>query len=239
MHICFRARPLLALVFLAASLPLPLTYLDCSGGGLLSTPAQAQSRVRNLIGRLRGKTMPEGIVKTNGRIEATPGRRRGEISRPAGRHHRRGRQRGPSRAGRRPSIVAGIRGPAAGGAIQRGARQTDDGRGGGAHRSAQCCSGGGQIRLRTRRGARWPECDYYSRQTFDQRRRNYEGADAGVQGATAQRAASRRRHQELRRRGRTHRGGIARPDSGFAQNGTSTIPARSQRRSRSLPAARS
>ncbi|MBZ6077602.1 HlyD family secretion protein [Microvirga puerhi] len=33
--------------------------------------AQAQSRLRTLIDRLRGASMPEGIVKTNGRIEAT------------------------------------------------------------------------------------------------------------------------------------------------------------------------
>lgn len=33
--------------------------------------AQAQSRIKALIERLRGDTMPSGIVKTNGRIEAT------------------------------------------------------------------------------------------------------------------------------------------------------------------------
>ena len=33
--------------------------------------AQAQSRIKALIERLRGDTMPDGIVKTNGRIEAT------------------------------------------------------------------------------------------------------------------------------------------------------------------------
>lgn len=38
----------------------------------LSAPgAQAQSRIKALIERLRGDTMPDGIVKTNGRIEAT------------------------------------------------------------------------------------------------------------------------------------------------------------------------
>ena len=31
----------------------------------------AQSTLRTLIDRLRGETMPEGIAKTNGRIEAT------------------------------------------------------------------------------------------------------------------------------------------------------------------------
>lgn len=39
---------------------------------VLAAPgAQAQSRIKALIERLRGDTMPDGIVKTNGRIEAT------------------------------------------------------------------------------------------------------------------------------------------------------------------------
>ncbi len=53
-----------------------------SAGALLSGPAQAQSAQKNpieqarsavesLIDRLRGRDMPEGIVKTNGRLEAT------------------------------------------------------------------------------------------------------------------------------------------------------------------------
>ena len=40
------------------------------GAGFVAT-AQAQSRLRELIDRLRGATMPDGIVKSNGRIEAT------------------------------------------------------------------------------------------------------------------------------------------------------------------------
>jgi len=41
------------------------------GGGFLLSSAHAQSRLRTLIDRLRRATLPEGIVKTNGRIEAT------------------------------------------------------------------------------------------------------------------------------------------------------------------------
>ena len=41
-------------------------------GRLSITPsAQAQGLIRNLIARLRGATLPDGIVKSNGRIEAT------------------------------------------------------------------------------------------------------------------------------------------------------------------------
>ncbi|TDR89717.1 HlyD family secretion protein [Enterovirga rhinocerotis] len=38
---------------------------------VVSPPAVAQSRVKALIDRLRGDAMPQGVVKTNGRIEAT------------------------------------------------------------------------------------------------------------------------------------------------------------------------
>src|SRR5215470_12988413 len=41
-----------------------------SNGGVVSA-ARAESKLRTLIDQLRGATMPAGIVKTNGRIEAT------------------------------------------------------------------------------------------------------------------------------------------------------------------------
>lgn len=50
-----------------------LTPLDSDsiGGSPLLPKAQAQSRISKLIARLRGETMPEGIVKSNGRLEGT------------------------------------------------------------------------------------------------------------------------------------------------------------------------
>src|SRR6516165_1455960 len=48
----------LLLILLAGSLPVSLSV-------------HAESEFRHLLGRLRGKTMPEGIFKTNGRLEAT------------------------------------------------------------------------------------------------------------------------------------------------------------------------
>ena len=41
-----------------------------SGGFGFTSSAQAQM-IRNLIARLRGETLPAGVVKSNGRIEAT------------------------------------------------------------------------------------------------------------------------------------------------------------------------
>src|SRR5271166_4839345 len=50
-------------------------FLTCnsgqSGGGALVPSAHAQGMIRDLIARLRGETLPDGVVKSNGRIEAT------------------------------------------------------------------------------------------------------------------------------------------------------------------------
>ncbi len=63
-------------LFLAALLSASVLTLDhsgscCSVGSWLSPPAAHAQPVRNMIERLRAKRMPAGIVKTNGRIEAT------------------------------------------------------------------------------------------------------------------------------------------------------------------------
>ena len=42
-----------------------------TGGVSWVPPAHAQGMIRNLIARLRGQTLPEGIAKANGRLEAT------------------------------------------------------------------------------------------------------------------------------------------------------------------------
>ncbi|MBV8795635.1 MAG: HlyD family efflux transporter periplasmic adaptor subunit, partial [Hyphomicrobiales bacterium] len=44
---------------------------DANRGVSLASSAHAQGVIRNLIARLRGQTLPDGIVKSNGRIEAT------------------------------------------------------------------------------------------------------------------------------------------------------------------------
>ena len=45
--------------------------VEPNGGLSLAPSAHAQGLIRNLIARLRGETLPDGIVKSNGRIEAT------------------------------------------------------------------------------------------------------------------------------------------------------------------------
>jgi HlyD family secretion protein len=47
------------------------TSSDPKRGFSLAPSAHAQGVIRNLIARLRGQTLPDGIVKSNGRLEAT------------------------------------------------------------------------------------------------------------------------------------------------------------------------
>ena len=72
---------LVSAIMLGAAL-ICASVLGVPNGGLLIVSAYAQSNQQNplekartsvetLINRLRGRDMPEGIVKTNGRIEAT------------------------------------------------------------------------------------------------------------------------------------------------------------------------
>ncbi|MCL2427799.1 MAG: HlyD family efflux transporter periplasmic adaptor subunit [Alphaproteobacteria bacterium] len=57
---------LAAVAVFVAGTPLPRT-----GHGSVIAAADAQSRLRTLIDRLRGNTLPAGVARTNGRIEAT------------------------------------------------------------------------------------------------------------------------------------------------------------------------
>jgi len=71
MYIRYLAGALLVSLFAAASMPLSPTNLPPSVKEFLSPAAQAKSKFRSLLDRVLGESMPEGIVKTNGRIEAT------------------------------------------------------------------------------------------------------------------------------------------------------------------------
>ena len=55
----------------AAAAALLLGVAGPAARDLIVAPAQAQSTLRQFVNRLRGVTLPEGIVRTNGRIEAT------------------------------------------------------------------------------------------------------------------------------------------------------------------------
>ena len=61
---------LLVSVFAVGSVPLPCALTHSSVAGLLSPTAEAKSKFRSLLDRVLGRSMPDGIYKTNGRIEA-------------------------------------------------------------------------------------------------------------------------------------------------------------------------
>ncbi len=61
----------LAIVLVTGGVPLPSAVTHSFVGNCFLPAAQAKSRVRNMLDRVLGRNMPEGIFKTNGRIEAT------------------------------------------------------------------------------------------------------------------------------------------------------------------------
>jgi HlyD family secretion protein len=80
--VCLVSAIMLGAALICAVLVAVTSALGVPNGGLLIASAYAQSNQQNplekartsvetLINRLRGRDMPEGIVKTNGRIEAT------------------------------------------------------------------------------------------------------------------------------------------------------------------------
>ena len=80
--VCLVSAIMLGAALICAVLMAVTSVLGVPNGGLLIVSAYAQSNQQNplekartsvetLINRLRGRDMPEGIVKTNGRIEAT------------------------------------------------------------------------------------------------------------------------------------------------------------------------
>ncbi len=70
-----RSRFLVGVLALSAfavlSAPLPYALRHSPTAAFLSPAAEAKSKFQSLLDRMLGRSMPEGIFKTNGRIEAT------------------------------------------------------------------------------------------------------------------------------------------------------------------------
>jgi HlyD family secretion protein len=185
MHIRFLTSVLLAVVFAAGSVPLPLSTVHPSVRGLLSPAAEAKSRIRNLLDRVLGEKLPEGIVKTNGRIEATqvdvaakyPGRLV-DVTVEEGSEVKAGQVVGRVSS---PEYEAQLR--AAQSNVERAKHAMAEAESLIAQRNAALTAAKSDFE----RGEQLIKNQTITQQTFDQRRRNYEGAQAGVQGATAQR----------------------------------------------------
>ena len=192
--------------------------------------AHAEGFIKNLIARLRGETLPAGIVKSNGRIEAT---QVDVSSKYAGRlaevHGRGGVERLPG-AGDRPDLLAGIRGAASRRPGERAERQ------------GRPCGRRGRDHLAPER-ARIRQVRFSARPGADEDRLHHQ---AGVRAAQAQLRFGGRggdelhlaegsgavQDQELRSGGRTHRIDHPRPDARLAAQRPRAVPARARGRGR-------
>jgi HlyD family secretion protein len=179
------ARILLAVFFVAGSAPLPATYLNSTAGRFLAPIAQAKGPVRNFITRLLGQSLPEGIVKTNGRIEATqvdiaakyPGRLT-DISIEEGSEVKAGQVVGRVSS---PEYEAQLR--AAESNVDKAKQALVEAQALIDQRNAILAAAKSDYD----RGVELVGKQIITQQTFDQRKRNYEGGQANVQAAIAQR----------------------------------------------------
>ncbi len=184
MNIRFLVGVLLVFVFVAGSSPLPVSTQPWLGG-LLSPTAQAKSKVRSLLDRLTGKSMPQGIVKTNGRIEATqvdvaakyPGRLT-DITVEEGSEVKAGQVVGRISS---PEYEAQLR--AAQSNVERAKQAMAEAVSLIDQRNATLAA----TKSDFERGQELIGKQIITQQTFDQRQRNYEASQASVRGAIAQR----------------------------------------------------
>jgi len=185
MHICFLVGALLVVGFVVGGVLLAPSSVHPSIGSLLAPTAEAKSKVRSLLDRVLGKSMPEGIVKTNGRIEATqvdvaakyPGRLV-DITVEEGSEVKAGQVVGRVSS---PEYEAQLR--AAQFNVERAKQSMAETESLIDQRKATLAAAKSDFE----RGQELVGKQIITQQTFDQRRRNYEGAQASVQGAIAQR----------------------------------------------------
>jgi len=188
MHIRQLAAALFVSVFVAGSPPLPSSCRHSAVGAFIAPAAEAKSlreRARSLLDRVMGTSMPEGIVKTNGRIEAIqvdvaakyPGRLV-DITVEEGSEVRAGQVVGRISS---PEYEAQLR--AAQSNVDKARQALAEAESLITQRNAVLAAAKSDFE----RGKELIGKQIITQQTFDQRQRNYEGAEANVTGAIAQR----------------------------------------------------
>jgi len=181
----FLVGAVLVSVLVVGGVPLPLACKHSSLAMLSSPTAQAKSRVRSMLDRVLGRDMPEGIFKTNGRIEATqvdvsakyPGRL-ADITVVEGSEVKAGQVVGRVSS---PEYEAQLR--AAQSNVERAKQTLAEAETLITQRNAVLAAAKSDFE----RGKELVGKQIITQQTFDQRQRNYEGAEANVKGAIAQR----------------------------------------------------
>jgi HlyD family secretion protein len=188
MHFRYIVGALLVSIFAASSLPFPPSRTHSGLGALVAPTAEAQKlrqKARSLLDRVLGKDMPDGIVKTNGRIEATqvdvaakyPGRLV-DIRVEEGSEVKAGQVVGRVSS---PEYEAQLR--AAQSNLEKAKQALAEAESLIDQRDAVLAAAKSDFE----RGEQLVGKQIITQQTFDQRRRNYEGSQASVQGAIAQR----------------------------------------------------
>ena len=192
-----RARILMMPVALLAAGALLLPGISLRGDGLvLISPANAQSAIRNLIARLRGQTLPEGIVKSNGRIEATQVDVSAKYS---GRLSEVKVEEGSSVT--QGQVVAVITSPEYEAQLRAAQANVQQAKEALTAAEAEIASRQSALEFAKadfERGAELIKSGTITKQTYEQRKRNYDSADAAVKTFIAQRdqAKSKIRNSE-------------------------------------------
>jgi len=163
-----------------------LSVSGAPGRGLsLAASAHAQGVIRNLIARLRGETLPAGVVKSNGRLEAT---QVDVSSKYAGRLAEVTVEEGsPVTQGQ---VIARVSSPEY--EAQLRAAEADVQKSKDALAAAEADITARQSALAFaksdfERGQELMKTGFITKQVFEQRKRNFEAATAAVQSSTSQR----------------------------------------------------
>jgi len=147
--------------------------------------ARAQGFVKNLINRLRGQTLPAGIVKTNGRIEAT---QVDVSSKYAGRLETVLVEEGSNVA--QGQVIAKVSSPEYEAQLRSAQAAVQSAKNAATAAEAEIAARQSALDFAKsdyERGQQLMKTGYITRQTFDQRRSNYDSAVASVASFTAQR----------------------------------------------------
>ena len=179
------AGALLVFAFVVLSVPLPYGLTRSPAAAFLSPTAEAKSKFQSLLDRVLGESLPEGIVKTNGRLEATqvdvaakyPGRLT-DITVEEGSEVKAGQVVGRVSS---PEYEAQLR--AAQSNLDKDRQALVEAETLIDQRKAVLAAAKSDFE----RGQELVGKQIITQQTFDQRRRNFESAEASVAGAVAQR----------------------------------------------------